>query len=49
MEIMNKLENLKKIARIKLAKNDPAHDFQHVTRVYQNAKKICIKEIGNTK
>ena len=47
MEIMNKLENLKKIARIKLAKNDPAHDFQHVMRVYQNAERICKKEKGN--
>ena len=28
MEIMNQLENLKKIAKTKLAKNDPAHDFE---------------------
>ena len=46
---MNKLENLKKIARIKLAKNDPAHDFQHVMRVYQNAERICKKEKVNKK
>jgi len=47
MEIMNKLEILKEIARVKLAKNDPAHDFQHVMRVYHNAEKICKKEKGN--
>ena len=44
---MNKLEILKEIARVKLAKNDPAHDFQHVMRVYHNAEKICKKEKGN--
>ena len=46
---MNKLENLKKISRIKLAKNDPAHDFEHVMRVYRNAEKICKTENGNKK
>ena len=46
---MNKLENLKKISRIKLAKNDPAHDFEHVMRVYRNAEKICKTESGNKK
>jgi len=49
MEIMNKLEKLKKIARLKLANNDPAHDFQHVMRVYRNAERICKKEKGNKK
>ena len=49
MEIMNKLENLKKIVRIKIANNDPAHDFQHVMRVYHNAERICKKEKGNKK
>ena len=28
-----------------LLKNDPAHDFQHVLRVYRNAEKICAEEI----
>ena len=46
---MNNLESLKKIVRKKLAKNDPAHDFQHVMRVYSNAEKICKKEKGNKK
>tara|TARA_Y100000766_G_scaffold1657_2_gene1321 strand:+ start:190 stop:810 length:621 start_codon:yes stop_codon:yes gene_type:complete len=49
MEIMNQLENLKKIAKTKLAKNDPAHDFEHVMRVYRNAEKICKTENGNKK
>ena len=49
MEIMNQLENLKKIAKTKLAKNDPAHDFEHVMRVYRNAEKICKTESGNKK
>ena len=49
MEIMNQLENLKKIARQNLAKNDPAHDFQHVMRVYHNAERICKTENGNKK
>ena len=22
--------------------NDPAHDYQHVMRVYRNAEKICF-------
>ena len=46
---MNQLENLKKIARQKLAKNDPAHDFQHGMRVYHNAERICKTENGNKK
>ena len=49
MAIMNKLENLKKIARIKITNNDPAHDFQHVMRVYHNAEIICKKERCNKK
>ena len=46
---MNQLENLKKIAKNKLANNDPAHDFEHVMRVYRNAEKICNTENGNKK
>ena len=46
---MNQLENLKKTAKNKLAKNDPAHDFEHVMRVYRNAEKICKTENGNKK
>ena len=49
MEIMNQLENLKKISKIKLSNNDPAHDFEHIMRVYRNAEKICKTENGNKK
>ncbi len=49
MEIMNQIENLKKIAKSKLAKNDPAHDFEHIMRVYHNAERICKSENGNKK
>ena len=49
MEIMNQIESLKKIAKSKLKKNDPAHDFEHVMRVYRNAEKICKNENGNKK
>ena len=49
MEIMNQIENLKKIAKRKLRNNDPAHDFEHVMRVYRNAEKICKLENGNKK
>ena len=30
-------------------KNDPAHDFDHVMRVYKNAQKLCKKENANEK
>ena len=33
----------------KIIANDPAHDFQHVLRVYRNAEKICKKEKVDTK
>jgi len=49
MEIMNQIENLKKIAKNKLANNDPAHDFEHIMRVYRNAEKICKTENVNKK
>ena len=49
MEIMNQLENLKKVVKSKLGKNDPTHDFEHVMRVYRNAERICKTENGNKK
>ena len=49
MEIMNQIQNLKKIAKSELTKNDPAHDFEHVMRVYRNAERICKNENGNKK
>ena len=46
---MNQIESLKKIAKSKLGKNDPAHDFEHVMRVYRNAQIISKNENGNEK
>ena len=46
---MNQLYNLKKITKKKLENNDPAHDFEHIMRVYRNAEKICKIENGNKK
>ena len=33
----------------KIMDGDSAHDFEHVMRVYKNAKKICIEEKANEK
>jgi uncharacterized protein len=33
----------------KTIENDPAHDFEHIMRVYKNAQKICKKEKVNEK
>ena len=46
---MNQLRKLRKEAKHLMAKNDPAHDFEHVMRVYENAKKICKSENVNQK
>jgi len=40
---MNNVDSLKKEVA-SMMDNDPAHDFEHVMRVYQNARKICKKE-----
>ena len=32
-----------------MRKNDPAHNFEHVLRVYETAKMICTKEKANKK
>jgi len=45
MNILKKLENEVK----EKMENDPAHDFEHINRVYNNAKKLAIKENANTK
>ncbi|KAF6246535.1 phosphohydrolase [Nitrosopumilus sp. b3] len=45
MKVLNSLEDEVK----KIIKNDPAHDFEHIMRVYKNAKKICKKERANEK
>ena len=33
----------------KIMGSDSAHDFEHVMRVYKNAKKICKEEKANEK
>ena len=40
MKVLDSLENEIK----KTMKNDPAHDFKHIMRVYKNAEKISKKE-----
>ena len=40
---MNVIDLIKKEVKDTL-KNDPAHDFQHVLRVYRNTEKICHEE-----
>ena len=45
MIVLNLLQTLVK----KRMKNDPAHDFEHIMRVYKNAKKLCKKEQANEK
>jgi len=45
---MKVLEQLQKEARNKIS-NDPAHDFDHIIRVYKNAEKLSKKEKANTK
>jgi uncharacterized protein len=49
MEIMNQLEHLRLFAQKQTEKNDPAHDFEHIMRVYHNAERICKSENGNKK
>jgi len=46
------LESIKKLkdeVQKRLVKNDPAHDFEHIMRVYKNAEKIGKKEKVNMK
>ena len=45
---MNDVDLLKKEVK-SIMDNDSAHDFEHVMRVYKNAKKICQKENANEK
>ena len=42
------LDSIKNEA-IRIMDNDPAHDFEHVMRVYNNAQKIIKKEKVNPK
>jgi len=46
---MKPLTILRKQVKTIMAKNDPAHDFEHVLRVYANAERICKKEKADKK
>jgi len=45
MKVLDSIKN----EVIKIMDNDPAHDFDHVMRVYNNAQKIVKKEKANQK
>ena len=45
MKVLDSIKN----EVIDIIDNDPAHDFEHVMRVYNNAKKIVKKEKANQK
>ena len=45
---MKVIDSLKKEVE-KIMNNDPAHDFEHVMRVFKNAESICKKEKANKK
>ena len=45
MKVLDSIKN----EVIKIMDNDPAHDFEHVMRVYNNAQKISKKEKANQK
>jgi len=46
---LKSLELLKKEVEQLTAKNDAAHDFEHIMRVYRNAKNLCKSEKANPK
>ena len=46
---MKSLDVLQKKVKKLMTKNDSAHDFEHVLRVYSNAERICKKEKANKK
>ena len=48
MEILKEIDSIKNEVE-KLMDADSAHDFEHIMRVYKNAKKICKTEKANQK
>ena len=46
---MRSIDKLKTEVQKRMITNDPAHDFEHIMRVYKNAQKIAKKEKANTK
>jgi uncharacterized protein len=49
MEKLRPLEKLMMEVKKQVENNDPAHDFEHVMRVYKNAQRISKKEGANLK
>ena len=49
MEVLNEIKYLKNYVEKIYKKNDPAHDFEHIMRVYRNAERICQSEKANKK
>ncbi|MDE1867800.1 MAG: HD domain-containing protein [Thaumarchaeota archaeon] len=46
---MDPIERLREQVRRKVRKNDPAHDFEHIMRVYNNAKRLARTERANSR
>lgn len=44
---MRSIDKLKIDVQKRMRKNDPAHDFEHIMRVYKNAQKLAKKEKAN--
>ena len=44
---MKVLDKIRCEVKLRMSKNDSAHDFEHVIRVYSNAEKLCKKEKVN--
>lgn len=44
---LDSIEKLKNQVRKSAEKNDPAHDFEHIMRVYNNSKRLARKEHAN--
>tara|TARA_B100000470_G_scaffold133543_1_gene103445 strand:+ start:980 stop:1612 length:633 start_codon:yes stop_codon:yes gene_type:complete len=49
VEVLNEIKYLKNYVEKIYKKNDPAHDFEHIMRVYRNAERICKNEKANKK
>ncbi|MGB6463058.1 MAG: HD domain-containing protein [Nitrosotalea sp.] len=47
MKKASPIEKLKVQVRKKVGKNDPAHDFEHIMRVYNNARRLARMERVN--
>ncbi len=45
---MEQLASIKQYVQ-KIMENDPAHDYDHIMRVYKNAEKLCKKENASKK